>query len=73
MQFCYESGQRAKDNPRAIAEEIVEKWEKDAIIEKLEVAGPGFINITLSKEFLSKELTEVAGGPRLGVPPLTQS
>ncbi|MCB1115988.1 MAG: arginine--tRNA ligase [Chlamydiia bacterium] len=61
-----------KKNPRAIAEEIVEKWEKDAIIEKLEVAGPGFINITLSKEFLSKELTEVARDPRLGVPPLTK-
>lgn len=61
-----------KTNPRKMAEEIVEKWEKDGVIEKLEVAGPGFINITLSKEFLSKELTQVARDPRLGVPPLTK-
>lgn len=61
-----------KTNPRKIAEEIVQKWEKDGIIEKLEVAGPGFINITLAKEFLSKELTQVASDPRLGVPPLTK-
>lgn len=61
-----------KVNPRKIAEEIVEKWGKDGIIEKLEVAGPGFINITLAKEFLSKELTQVASNPRLGVPPLTK-
>ncbi|MCP5505409.1 MAG: arginine--tRNA ligase [Chlamydiales bacterium] len=61
-----------KTNPRKVAEEIVEKWEKDGVIDKLEVAGPGFINITLAKEFLSKELTQVASDPRLGVPPLTK-
>lgn len=61
-----------KTNPRKVAEEIVEKWEKDGVIEKLEVAGPGFINITLAKEFLSKELTQVASDLRLGVPPLTK-
>lgn len=61
-----------KTNPRKVAEEIVEKWEKDGVIEKLEVAGSGFINITLAKEFLSKELTQVASDPRLGVPPLTK-
>lgn len=61
-----------KTSPRKIAEEMVEKWEKGGMIEKLEVAGPGFINITLSKDFLSKELTAVAKDPRLGVPPLTK-
>jgi arginyl-tRNA synthetase len=61
-----------KTSPRKIAEEMVEKWEKDGMIEKLEVAGPGFINITLSKDFLSKELTAVAQDPRLGVPPLAK-
>ena len=59
-----------KTNPRKIAEEIVEKWKPDGVIEKLEVAGPGFINITLTKEFLSKQLTEVTGDSRLGVPSL---
>jgi len=59
-----------KTNPRKIAEEMIEKWKPDGVIEKLEVAGPGFINITLTKEFLSKQLTQVASDPRLGVPPL---
>lgn len=49
-------------NPKEIAEEIVNKLQKDqklnAIIEKIEVAGPGFINFWLSKEFLLKELKE---------------
>lgn len=59
-----------KTNPRKIAEQIVEKWQHDGLIEKLEIAGPGFINITLKKEFLSKDLTKVAADSRLGVPPL---
>ncbi len=61
-----------KSSPRKIAEQIVDKWKSDGVIEKLEVAGPGFINITLTKEFLSKELTKVAADPRFGVPPLTK-
>lgn len=62
-----------KTNPRKIAEEMIEKWKPDGVIEKLEVAGPGFINITLTKEFLSKQLTQVASDPRLGVPPLKKA
>ena len=59
-----------KASPREIAEKIIEKWRPDGVIGKLEVAGPGFINITLTKEFLSKQLTQVAADSRLGVPPL---
>ncbi|MDR1834442.1 MAG: arginine--tRNA ligase, partial [Fusobacteriaceae bacterium] len=35
------------DNPRNIAKKIQENFEKNEIIEKLEIAGPGFINIFL--------------------------
>jgi len=60
--------------PRQVAEEVVQKWQEqnDPKIEKLEVAGPGFINITLSATFLSKELTLVLADERLGVPPLQE-
>nr|WP_228546951.1 arginine--tRNA ligase [Candidatus Neptunochlamydia vexilliferae] len=61
-----------KENPRKVAEQIKEKWELGKMIEKLEIAGPGFINITLKEDFLSKELTAVAADPRLGVPPLKE-
>lgn len=64
--------QALQSNPRKIAQQILEKWPKEGMIEKLEVAGPGFINITLSSEFLSKQATEVAVDPRLGVPPLKE-
>ena len=39
-------------NPREIANEIIENFEKNDIIEKMEIAGPGFINIYLKNSFL---------------------
>lgn len=59
-------------NPREIAEQIIQNWDRGEMIEKLEVAGPGFINITLTPSFLSKELTQIAVDRRLGVPPLSK-
>lgn len=44
----------AKKPPRAIAEAILESIETDGTsIEKIEIAGPGFINITVKKDFLA--------------------
>ena len=44
----------AKKPPRAIAEAILENLETEGTdIEKIEVAGPGFINITVRKDFLA--------------------
>ena len=55
-----------KQNPREIAKQIVDRWTHGPMVEKLEVAGPGFINLTLSTEFLSEELQAVAQDSRLG-------
>lgn len=51
----------AGENPREFAEEIAEKLrdEKDGAIEKIEVAGPGFINFYLSREFFSGTIGEI--------------
>src|SRR3990167_7932533 len=50
-------------NPRQLAEKIVEKLNEDKdlkkIVNKIEVAGPGFINFWLKKEVLSSELNKV--------------
>ena len=45
-------------NPRSIAESIVSNFPQDpfGLVEKLEVAGPGFINIHLGKEFVIEEI-----------------
>ena len=44
----------AKKPPRAIAEAILENLETEGTdIEKIEIAGPGFMNITVRKDFLA--------------------
>lgn len=38
--------------PRDIAQEVLDNLEENNVIEKLEIAGPGFINIFLKSEYL---------------------
>lgn len=47
-----------KINGRELAKQIVERIVADDMIANLEVAGPGFINITLSKVYLSQALNK---------------
>ncbi len=59
-------------SPRQAADRIVEKMDcktshGDVMIASLEVAGPGFINITLASSFLSSLVDEVILDPRCGV------
>jgi arginyl-tRNA synthetase len=57
--------------PREVAGEVLARALArglDRICESAEVAGPGFINLTLSADFLVSELTKMAAEPRaLGV------
>ncbi len=57
-----------KSNPRAIATRIVEDLKVGDICEAPEIAGPGFINMTLRKDFLTGRLRDLLGDDRLGVP-----
>ncbi|KFO34157.1 arginine--tRNA ligase, cytoplasmic [Fukomys damarensis] len=53
---------KAKDqkvNPREIAENITKHLPKNDYIEKVEIAGPGFINVHLRKDFVSEQLTKL--------------
>ncbi|NGX39690.1 MAG: Arginine--tRNA ligase [Chlamydiae bacterium] len=56
-----------KKNPREIAEVIIKHLDSP-VIEKLEVAGPGFINITLKKDFLAKGIEALLKDSHFGVP-----
>ncbi len=58
---------RLKRNPKEIAQSLVESIQKGDMIESLEVAGPGFINIKLSKYWLSTRVTQALEDTRLGV------
>lgn len=48
-----------KKSPRVIAEDIVKELEKDNRFTNLNIAGPGFINITLTDEYLGSLLTKI--------------
>ena len=48
-----------KKNPRLIAEELVTNIDKKDIIEKIEVAGPGFINFYLNKKYLLNGINNI--------------
>lgn len=63
-------GKTLGKNPREVAAQLVEKITCAPLIESLELAGPGFINIRLNREYLAKKLDYLLSDPRLGVPPL---
>lgn len=48
-----------KDNPQHIASLLKVELEKDENIDKIEIAGPGFINIYVQNSSLSKVINEV--------------
>lgn len=61
-----------KTNPRELAGEIMRHLELDGIAEKVEIAGPGFINIHLAPEWLSQQLGKAADDRRLGIAPVAE-
>jgi len=44
----------AKSNPRAIAQALIDHVDSGDMIASMEVAGPGFINVTLTRNFLGR-------------------
>ncbi|WP_068468528.1 arginine--tRNA ligase [Candidatus Protochlamydia phocaeensis] len=57
-----------KQNPRQIAEKIVENLDQqDGLIAQTEIAGPGFINITLNKDHLSQRVDILLRDSHLGI------
>ncbi|HUS42560.1 MAG TPA: arginine--tRNA ligase [Ilumatobacteraceae bacterium] len=58
-------------NPRELAQQVLDSEVLDGVASVLEVAGPGFVNVTFSPEFLAAQLAAVVGDDRLGVAPAT--
>lgn len=54
-------------NPRDLAAKIVAALELDGIAEKLEIAGPGFINIDLNPQWLGEQIAKAQSDARLQV------
>src|SRR6056297_498280 len=53
------NAKRAKSSPRKLAEKIVDVLKENPNIQRLEIAGPGFINLFLTHEFYQKKLEEM--------------
>ncbi len=48
-----------RQNPRVIAQAVMDAMRMDSMIEKVEMAGPGFLNFTLSKNRFTKVISEI--------------
>lgn len=65
--FAMNLAKRLGKNPREVAQNVLNAVDLSQYAEKLEIAGPGFINIKLKKEFLSKRLSELSTDERCGI------
>ena len=57
-----------KQNPRAIAQAIIDQLQLEDICETPTIAGPGFINFTLKSNYIGELLTKIQPDERLGIP-----
>src|SRR5439155_10334728 len=55
--------------PRDLAQEIADRIAVDDVLEKPEIAGPGFINLRLQPAWMAQRLVDMAKSERLGVEP----
>lgn len=68
--FAYpamKAASRLGDNPRSIAEKAKEELEELDHIEKIEVAGPGYVNFFLDKKFYAEEVLDIINTESMGV------
>ncbi len=72
---CNDAMQLAKvlrKPPRAVAEAAVNALPLPPMLTKVEVAGPGFINLTVSPAWLAEQVAALSARPRFGIPDVGQ-
>jgi arginyl-tRNA synthetase len=62
------AAKQEKANPRAIAERIAARLKAASAFSKIEIAGPGFLNLDVADEVLARGLDALARDARLGAP-----
>ena len=63
------AARRAGRSPREIADAAAAEIASDPRLAHISVAGPGFLNLTLTDEAVAGYMNALAGDPRLGAPP----
>ncbi|MFT5295075.1 MAG: arginyl-tRNA synthetase [Colwellia sp.] len=61
------AAKKLKTNPRELATKVVEHLNLSGMADNIELAGPGFINIHLDKNWLATQLAKTANDEKLGV------
>nr|WP_218626980.1 arginine--tRNA ligase [Sodalis sp. dw_96] len=56
--------------PRQLAEKVVALLELEGIADKIDIAGPGFINIFLNRRWLAAQVEAALASPRLNIAPV---
>ena len=59
---------KAKTNPREVGAKVAEALKGNDVFEKVEIAGPGFLNLTVSSAWLNSQLADLGSRPRCGIP-----
>lgn len=59
-----------KTNPRELAQKVVAALDLEGIADKVEIAGPGFINIHLSPAYLAERSSRALADERLAIAPV---
>ena len=57
--------------PREVAQAVLDAAALDDLVEVAEIAGPGFINLTLKTSFIEGQIEQAASDVRLGLPVTT--
>jgi arginyl-tRNA synthetase len=63
---------RLGQQPRAIAQGILDRLDVSDLFEAPEIAGPGFINLRFKPSYLNAQLAGMQQDERLGIPPVAQ-
>ena len=62
----------AKAPPRKLADQVVDGLQGNAVFGEISLAGPGFINLTVTDDFLAAQADILAADPRLGAAETTE-
>lgn len=61
------AAKKLKQNPRELAQKVLDCLNLEGLVDKTEIAGPGFINLHLSKSALSAAVEQILGEPKFGL------
>lgn len=58
---------KAGKNPREVAQSIVDHLDAPDLVESVEIAGPGFLNVKLKSQWIAAAAASMIGDPSLGM------